>query len=215
MFPPGIARRLLPSSTSSTGREPDMIAAVIKFSVINFSLTFFVFGLVAAGVRILRTPRPRDRATVTGAMLNYFILFSIVVTYVYNFVVHSVFGGFSARVIGWAQSPFQLEVAFASLGFALIGLVAFPRRAGLRVKLAAVLGVTPFLWGAAGGHVYQILTTGNTSAGNAGVVLFMDILLPVFGLAVLALHHRALAAAADCGEQPSTVVGAEPVTVHG
>ena len=192
-----------------------MIAAVIKFSIINFSLTFFVLGLVAAGVRILRAPRPRDRATVTGAVLDHFILFSIVISYVYNFVVHSAFGDFSARVIGWAQSPFQLEVAFASLGFAVVGLVAFPRRAGLRVKLAAVLGVTPFLWGAAGGHVHQILTTGNTSAGNAGVVLYTDILLPVFGLAVLALHHRALAGTPDRAERPNAVTGAQSVSVRG
>lgn len=190
-----------------------MIAAAIKFAIINFSLTFFVIGLLAAWLRILRTPRPHSRATVTGAVLDHFILFSIVVAYVYNFVVHSVFGDFSAKVIGWAQSPFQLEVAFASLGFALIGLLAFPRCADLRTKFAAVLGVTPFLWGAAGGHIYQILTTGNTSAGNAGVVLYTDILLPVFGLAVLALHHRALAA--DRAEAPSAVAAATPVTVNG
>lgn len=61
----------------------------------------------------------------------------------------------------------------------------------------------------------RFLTTGNTSAGNAGVVLDMDILLPVFGLAVLALHHRALVAAADRGERPITVAGAEPIAVHG
>ena len=192
-----------------------MIAAAIKFAIVNFSLTFFVLGLVAAGLRILRSPRPRSRATITGALLDDFILFSIVVSYAYNFVVHSVFGDFSAQVIGWAQSPFQLEVAFASLGFALVGLVAFPRRAGLRVKVAAVLGVTPFLWGAAAGHIHQIMTTGNLSAGNAGVVLYMDILLPVFGLAALALHHRALAAAADEVDGRSTVTGVERVTVRG
>lgn len=119
MFLPCIAPRLLPSCTSVT-------AAVIKFSIINFSLTFFVLGFVAVGVRVLRTPRPRDSATVTGAVLDYFILFSIVVTYVYNFVVHSVFGDFSLGCSGWAQCPFQLEVAFASLGFAVVGLVASP-----------------------------------------------------------------------------------------
>jgi hypothetical protein len=188
-----------------------VIATVIKFAIVNFSLTFFVLGLLAAGLRILRAPRPRTRATVTGALLDDFILFSIVVGYVYNFVVHSVFGEFSAHVIGWPQSPFQLEVAFASLGFALVGLVAFPRRADLRTKFAAVLGVTPFLWGAAGGHIYQIVTTGNMSTGNAGVVLYMDILLPVFGLVVLALHRRALAAE----DRQGALAGRALVTVGG
>jgi hypothetical protein len=169
-----------------------MIASIIKFALVNFTVTLFLLGLLAAAVRIGRTRRQPGRARITGALLDYFILFSVTISYTWNFVVHSVFGDFSAHVIGWAQSPFQLEVAFASLGFALIGLLAFTRRADLRVKLAAVLGVTPFLWGAAGGHIYQLLTTGNHTAGNAGPVLWTDLLLPVLGLAAVWAHHRAL-----------------------
>lgn len=170
-----------------------MIAEIIKFLLVNFTLTLFVLGLLAAAVRIARAGTRRTRVTVTGAVLDHFILFSIVISYVWNTVVHSVFGDFSAQVIGWPQSPFQLEVAFASLGFAVVGMIAFSRRAPLRVKLAAVLGVTPFLWGAASGHIYQIVAHGNMSAGNAGVILWTDLLLPVFGLAAVWAHHRALA----------------------
>jgi hypothetical protein len=168
-----------------------MIAEIIKFLLVNFTVTLFVLGLAAAGLRIART-RTRTAATTTGAVLDYFILFSIGVSYTWNFVVHSVFGDFSAKVIGWAQSPFQLEVAFASLGFALVGFLAFPRRRELLLKLASVLGVTPFLWGAAGGHIYQIVVNGNHAAGNAGAILWTDLLLPVFGLAAVWAHHRAL-----------------------
>jgi hypothetical protein len=112
-----------------------MIAEIIKFLLVNFTVTLFVLGLAAAGVRIART-RTRTGVTTTGAVLDYFILFSIGVSYTWNFVVHSVFGDFSAKVIGWAQSPFQPEVAFASLGFALVGFLAFPRRRELLLKLA-------------------------------------------------------------------------------
>ncbi len=118
--------------------------------------------------------------------------------------MHSVFGEFSAKIIGWPQSPFQLEVAFASLGFALVGFLAFSRRADLRVKFAAVLGVTPFLWGAAGGHVYQLLVNGDHAAGNSGIILWSDILLPVFGLVAVYAHHRALARTPEVGRhEPS------------
>jgi hypothetical protein len=178
-----------------------MIAETIKFLIVNFTVTLFVLGLVAAAVRIARQGRARSHATVTGAVLDYFLLFSVGVSYTWNAVVHSVFGDFSAAVIGWAQSPFQLEVAFASLGFALVGFLAFSRRSNLRVKLAAVLGVTPFLWGAAGGHIYQIVAHGDYAAGNAGVILWTDLLLPVFGLVAVWAHHRALkqdSAASDC-----------------
>lgn len=190
-----------------------MIAGILEFVLGNFTLTFFVVGLVAAGLRILRAPRPRRRATVTGALLDEFILWSIVVSFAYNFVLHSAFGEFTARIIGWAQSPFQLEVAFASLGFALAGLVAYPRAAGLRAKTAAVLGITAFLWGAAGGHVYQIVTTGNQAPGNSGVILYTDILLPAFGLVMLVLHRRALAEAGRADEL--RVVGPTSATARG
>lgn len=170
-----------------------MIAATIRFLIVNFTVTLFLLGLAAAAVRIASAGRPRTTAVVSGALLDHFILFSIVVGYVYNAVVHSVFGDFSARVIGWPQSSFQLEVAFASLGFALVGLLAFSRHAGMRVKFAAVLGITPFLWGAAGGHIYQTITTGDVATGNAGPILYTDLLLPVFGLAVLWLHHHSTA----------------------
>jgi hypothetical protein len=106
-------------------------------------------------------------------------------------------------VIGWPQSPFQLEVAFASLGFALVGFLAFSRRADLRVKFAAVLAVTPFLWGAAGGHVYQLVVHGNHAAGNAGVILWTDLLLPVFGLAAVYAAHRARVRVTDGGQHES------------
>ncbi len=169
-----------------------MIAETIKFLLVNFTVTLFVLGLVAAGIRIARAGHTRTPSSATGAVLDYFLLFSIGVSYLWNSVVHSVFGDFSAAVIGWAQSPFQLEVAFASLGFALVGFLAFARRSTLRVKFAAVLGVTPFLWGAAGGHIYQIIVHGDYAAGNAGVILWTDLLLPVFGLAAVWAHHRAL-----------------------
>ncbi len=189
-----------------------MIAEIIEFLLVNFTVTLFVVGLVAAGVRIARA-RARTAATTTGVVLDYFILFSIGVSYTWNAVVHSVFGDFTANMIGWAQSPFQLEVAFASLGFALVGFLAFPRRRDLLLKLAAVLGVTPFLWGAAGTHIHQIVVNGNHAAGNAGAILWTDLLLPVFGLAAVWAHHRALARQPVTGDRRHVVP--EPVQPAG
>ena len=42
-------------------------------------------------------------------------------------------------------------MGFASLGFSVVGFLAFRGSFGLRV--AAVVGPAMFLWGAAGGHV--------------------------------------------------------------
>ncbi|WP_106816946.1 DUF6790 family protein [Microbacterium timonense] len=165
-----------------------VIANVITLVLSNFTVTLFVLGLLTAGIGMLRLRARRGRLTaadVWAKLLDHFLLLSVGVSYLYNFVMHSVFGDFTAKVIGWDQSPFQLEVAFASLGFAAVGFLAFPAGRPWLVKLAALLGPALFLWGAAAGHIYQIVTTGNQAEGNAGSILYTDILLPVIGFVFL------------------------------
>ena len=104
------------------------------------------------------------------ATLSYFILCSIAHSHLYNFVVHVFFGDMAARFIGWADSPFQREVGYASLGFAVLGFLAF--RGSFDLRIATVVGPACFLLGAAGGHILEILRTGNLAPGNAGVILY-------------------------------------------
>ncbi len=163
------------------------MAGVIRFALGNFTLSFLVIGLVATIVSLLRSPgvtAPR----IIEALLFYFLMFSIGFSFLYNFVLHTFFGEMAARFIGWADSPFQAEVGFASLGFAAVGFLACWRSFDLR--LAAIVGPALFLWGAAAGHIHQIANTGNVAPGNAGVILYTDILIPVFGFALLWLQHR-------------------------
>jgi hypothetical protein len=156
--------------------------AVIGFLLSNFTLTLLVVGVIASLAAIAIGPKPATQERVAEALLSYFLLFSIGVSYFYNFVMHVFFGDMAARFIGWENSPFQAEVGFASLGFAVVGFLAFRGSAGMR--LAAILGPTFFLWGAAGGHVYQMVTAHNFAPGNAGVIFWSDIFLPIIGLAL-------------------------------
>jgi hypothetical protein len=160
----------------------------IRFILGNFTLTFLVIGLAASFVSLLRTQKPRTAPVLIEALFFYFLLFSIGFSFLYNFVLHIFFGEMSARMIGWADSPFQAEVGFASLGFSAVGFMACWRSFDLR--LAAIVGPALFLLGAAGGHIYQIVKAGNFAPGNAGVILYTDILIPLIGLALLWLQHR-------------------------
>ena len=47
-----------------------------------------------------------------------------------------------------------------------------------------------FLWGAAAVHVWQMVTAGNFAPGNAGVIFWTDVLLPVAGFALLRFRYR-------------------------
>jgi len=161
---------------------------VIAFVLGNFTLTFFVLGLLASAIALWCARPPRPRTVIVEALFAYFLLFSIGLSFFYNFVMHVFFGEMAARFIGWADSPFQAEVGFASLGFAVVGLLAFKGSFGLR--LAAIVGPACFLWGAAGGHIYQMVAAHNFAPGNAGVIFYSDILVPIVGFFFLWLQRR-------------------------
>ncbi|MEQ9690516.1 MAG: hypothetical protein RLO48_12355 [Bauldia litoralis] len=162
--------------------------SAIGFVLGNFTLTFFVIGLVFSAVSLARRPAPRTAPVVVEALFKWFLFFSIGASYLYNAVMHTVFAEMSASFIGWANSPFQYEVGFASLGFAAVGFLATWRSFDMR--LAAVLGPALFLWGAAGGHIYQMITAHNFAPGNAGIIFWTDILLPIVGFVFLWLQRR-------------------------
>lgn len=164
------------------------IRAAIVFVIANYSLTFLVLGLLFALAAIARMPKPVARHVIVEKFLAWYIVWAVGVCSLYNFVMHSVFAKMSAAFIGWPDSPFQFEVATASLGFAVVGFVAAFRSFDLR--LAAVLGPSFFLLGAAAGHVYQMMTANNFAPGNAGVIFYTDILIPLIGFALLWLDRH-------------------------
>lgn len=160
----------------------------IRVLLSNFTLTCLVLGLIAAGIALTRAPKPLTGRRIADEVFAWFLLFSIGVSFLYNFVMHTFFGAMTARFIGWADSPFQAEVGFASLGFAAVGFLAF--RGSFDLRLAAVVGPALFLLGAAGGHLYQMIAAGNFAPGNAGVIFYTDILVPAVGFALLWLQRR-------------------------
>jgi hypothetical protein len=160
----------------------------IRLLLENFTLTFLVLGLIASAISLRRQPRPLTHALVVEALLSYFLLFSVGVSFLYNFVVHVFFGDLAAKFIGWEPSPFQTEVGMASLGYAVVGLLAF--RGGFGMRTAAVVGPAIFLLGAAAGHVHQMIVAHNFAPGNAGVIFYTDIAVPVIGLTLVWLQHR-------------------------
>jgi len=165
-----------------------MIAAVIRTVMTNFTVTFFVIGLVCAGVALMRAPRPLHGALIVEKLIAWFVFWTVGVLYLYNGIFHVFFGRMAAAYIGWADSPFQLEVGVASFGFAFIGFFAAFRSFELRV--AAIAGSGIFLIGAAIGHAYQIALTHNMAPGNAGIMFYSDIVLPVIGVVLLGLQWR-------------------------
>ena len=110
----------------------DIIAALIG----NYMTTCFVIGLVVGLVAVLRRRGRGTGVRPAEEFLNSFVFWAIGVGQAINFVMHSVFGDFAASTIGWAQSPFQLELAFSSLGVAVMAFILHGRTTQLRAKVA-------------------------------------------------------------------------------
>lgn len=185
-----------------------MIASLIKLILSNPSVSLFVMGLICSVISLLFRKRPGSKSFTVEAFVAYFFLFSVGIGYLNNFLMHVVFAEYTAKFIGWANSPFQLEVGFASLGMGIAGLIAF--RQNLSFRLAAFIPPAFFLWGAAGGHIYQIIKTHNMAPGNAGAILWTDILLPVIGFALLYAQWKTgkpVESAFQCPEKWESLTG--------
>ncbi|HUC19241.1 MAG TPA: DUF6790 family protein [Acetobacteraceae bacterium] len=166
-----------------------VIEAVIVFVLSNFPLTALVLGFIVAIIAAARAKESATGALVVEKLLSWYVFFSIGLSFLYNSVIHVFFGRMAASFIGWAVSPFQFEVGVASLGFAVVGFLAAWR--GFELRLAAVVGPAIFLLGAAVGHVHQMIAAHNYAPGNAGIIFYMDIVVPLVGFLLLWLDRRA------------------------
>ena len=90
----------------------NMIASLIKLFVSNPSVSLLVLGLIASLVSLSFKKAREPSPLLSEALVAYFFLFSIGIGYLNNFIMHVVFAEFTAKFIGWANSPFQLEVGF-------------------------------------------------------------------------------------------------------
>jgi hypothetical protein len=70
----------------------------------------------------------------------------------------------------------------------IAGVIAF--KASLPFRFAALIPPSAFSWGAAGGHFYQMIVAHNFSPGNVGLVLPIDILMPIVGFVFLWLSYK-------------------------
>lgn len=92
---------------------------------------------------------------------------------------------FMAEMIGFANTPFATEIAFANLGLAIMGFRAL--QASYRERITIGLAAGMFLWGATLGHLYQWIANGDTAPGNVGAVLIYDVAIPTL---IIVLANR-------------------------
>src|SRR5207247_7211098 len=122
------------------------LSTILVFFIANYFLTFLIIGLLAALISLINKPKPLTINVVAEALFSYYLLFTIGINNLVNFVFHVFVGDLAAEFIGWANSPFQAEVGFASLGVGIAGVIAF--RASLPFRFATLIPPAAFGWGA-------------------------------------------------------------------
>jgi hypothetical protein len=129
-----------------------------------------------AVIALARGPRPLARAFVLDRLLRYVFIFLVGLMGLWAALGHIVFPARVAQAIGWPTSPFQFEVGVAKSGDRLGWVI----RGVPLVRSAArdQFGAGVFLIGAGVGHLRDIVTAGNFAPGNAGPILFTDLLTP-------------------------------------
>ena len=159
--------------------------------MVDFDLAYIYIpiSIIVAILYLVIDKEPRTMHRVIGVFLLSFLMISIGISSLISFVGHVFFADRTAALIGWtAGSPFQQEIGFANLAIGVLGITCFWLRRNYWV--ATVVMATIFLWGAAYVHILDIMVNGNYAPGNAGGVLYDDILVPLITIVLLAAYLR-------------------------
>ncbi len=107
----------------------------------------------------------------------------------YGFAMHIAFGQFITEPIGWPNSPFQYEVAFANLTICILGLSGFWR---LRRDYfgTSIVAYASWFFADGLGHVFSLVFQSNDVPSNIGTILFKDLLMPILVMILLWLSRE-------------------------
>lgn len=133
----------------------------------------------SAALHAERSGRPFEEV-----LLKYFVVVLIGFGGVWSFIGHTILADQVATDIGWETgSPFQIELAFFTLGSAVAGLLGI--WIGGHLVTALVITKSILLYGAAGVHIYEAAVERNFSYLNIGPPLIGDLLFPTVMLVLL------------------------------
>lgn len=148
---------------------------------------FIVFPLLGAIAHFFISKKPRTINRLTEILLLWFLGVNIGIGSLFSALTQIFDPQIVAQSTGWANSPFLREVGFANLSYAILGLLAVRFRS---FWAPTIIAYSIFMWGAAIGHIYEIQQTSNLSPGNAGIVLYLDILMPLFLIILFVIYKK-------------------------
>jgi hypothetical protein len=157
--------------------------------------------LICTVIAVRRAPRPISFAFVIERLLRYILIFPLGVQSLCAFACHVFIPEQTAAAIGWKTSPFQYGLASP--------ISASGLRASMPPSPDSERGPRSqswrrgFLGGAGIGHIRDIASIGNLTPGNAGPILFTDVLTPIAILVLLLMSQLSTPAVEKSAEAVS------------
>ncbi len=133
---------------------------------------------------------PWTRRNVLRVLLIYAFVFDVgAVGFLFGFVPHVFFADQAAELIGWPKgSMFQFEVGLHDGAWGILGFLCVFFGGGF--WLATAIDWSFFMFGAAWGHVHEIVERGNYAPYNFFPAI-TDTLIPLYLLGLLYAYWRA------------------------
>jgi hypothetical protein len=131
---------------------------------------------------------PKTRGRIVELILLYQLVFSIGILGILSFFGHTFLPIVAAKYLRWLPSPFQQELANASLGFGVIGVLCIWFRG--HFWTATAIGSSVWLFADAVDHIVDMVYNNNFSTINTGIVFYSDLLTPVLLIVLIILNYR-------------------------
>ena len=145
-------------------------------------LVFTIIALLGATISVL-AKKDKKTNSVLRTFLLWIIAINVGVAGLIGFTAHTFMAESVSMFIGWMPgSPFQFEVAIANLMLGILGFMCLWFTDD--VWFVTVISTTIFGWGAAYGHIKDMMLNQNYAPGNAGTPLYVDVIAPVVLIAL-------------------------------
>lgn len=137
----------------------------------------WILGLAAGAAATLLNPSVRTFGEICRNLLFYQMTVTVALSGLIGFWGHVFRSDMVAEQIGWKTgSPFQKELGYAELGYAIAGLMCIWQ--GKEFWLAVIVLVSPLFFLAGLNHIREMIVDKNISAHNTATSI-ADLLMPV------------------------------------
>lgn len=140
-------------------------------------VAILVLGVLGFFIHLFVSKQPKTLLRIVRLFLLYQLVFSVGLASLLSFFGLTFLSEYVATYSGWPACPFEQLLGNVNIAFAVLGILCIWR--GDDFWLATILGASIWLLGDAVIHLVDMVTHHNYAAGNVGVPLYTDILIPV------------------------------------